>query len=98
MDCRMLAATRPSRLRDPRQTCCVVHRGTSDRPVSFTTLRPKMKTRELIIIGGGPPGYTAALYAAGADLRPPLVGGFQWGGQLVDTSDRGNYPGYRRRI
>ena len=52
-------------------------------------------TYDLVIVGSGPAGYTAALYAARANLKTLVFQGFESGGQLMLTSDVENYPGYK---
>jgi thioredoxin reductase (NADPH) len=70
----------------------------SEKKTNGTEQVEDARTEDLIIVGGGPAGYTAALYAARAELEPLVIEGFQWGGQLQNTTDVENYPGYQEGV
>src|SRR5450755_3969615 len=66
--------------------------------MTANTSRHDPKHSKVIILGSGPAGCTAAIYAARAMLEPTLIGGIQPGGQLTITTEVENYPGYAEAI
>ena len=63
-------------------------------PLKYNKMSEDLERIECLIIGSGPAGYTAAIYASRADLKPVVYTGLKPGGQLTDTTEVDNFPGY----
>jgi thioredoxin reductase (NADPH) len=75
-----------------RAVSCGIANAYPEKTISGSKSVPKHA--KVIIIGSGPAGYTAAIYAARAMLKPVMIAGFEPGGQLMITTDVENYPGF----